>query len=682
MYSFLCVMFDVQELQQVHATIFMSHETHSQMFLEWFFALPLGTILSLPPPTTSSSLQRWLQSYFTPAENGEELEGPSGEFESTRTSARKLFPCSAPLKEVFSACWKTNKLLHAFVLSVHCEWGERHQAKRIEESTLGKVSSAGGGVRWSVLQDAIAKAVHLSLRLGRLGRLSVEAVENVDEIMRGIALMQLNDGVESEQAIFNELRATTKSSKSSDSASVDEWVSSMEHCRSATQMRDWQSVLARFPQFANKDSLCCFRVLLLCTAWNAERSDMHQLDDALAELEALSSNALKVAMATHVWEKFIRVHMVTLVSFWEESAAGRKPQRGLQPQIARRFFGIIKNLLVILATSVSACSSEGVVERDDEVYESDDASGEENDDSRVVGDEEDDESEAQLPDYRMDYLTPTSVSWTYPVKDLPEVFRRRWPPAHDSSTLIRSLAAFSVQKISQRQVSDHLSLVLLLDSFAATTVTPVSVVKLFGNHGRHLCRPDSFVSAPDVPAKQVQEEPFVKQERTQFLKQLLRHDENLGVALAEAFGLSVDMIREEHVLFLYQSGRDELAELSLDRMRSPERLGLRLAAIARARLSLILQRMKSEAEFAMLMSILPADVFAWVVSEAQPPLVADTQVQKLDRAPSLTGTHYLLVKCLAILPSHLPEFAKVSAMSVLVKDIINQVKQHPSLTSK
>ncbi|TYZ65785.1 hypothetical protein PybrP1_010228, partial [[Pythium] brassicae (nom. inval.)] len=676
----LSSVFAVQELQQVHASIFLSHETHTQMFLEWFFALPLGTVLALPAPTPSSSLQRWLQPYFATTTDGSDEDELAA-----RTAARTLFPCSAPLAEVFTACWKTTKLFHAFVLSVHCEWGETQHAKRLEEATLGKVSSAGGGVRWRVLQDAIAKTVHLSLRLGRLGRLSVDAVEHVDEILRALALMELNDSANAEPVgrSVGERRASV----SGDSAALDDWVASMEHCRNASQMRDWQSVLVRFPQFADTDALGCFRVLLLCTAWNAERSDMHQLDDALAELEALSSPALQAAMATHVWEKFIRVHVVTLISFWEESAAGRKPQRGLQPQIARRFFGIIKSLLVILLAAVSACASEAAVDSDDEPDESDDASGDDDDEPRAVDDDGDDVPETQRPEHRMEFLTFARVSWTSRVKDLPEVFRRRWPPAHNRSSLIRSLAGFSVQSISQSQVSDHLSLVLLLDSFAATSVTPVSIVKLFGGHGRLLCRPDSFVrppASPDAPSAKREtrgDHPSVTHERTQFLKQLLRHDESLSVALAEAFGLSMDMIREEHVLFLYQSGRDELAELSLDRMRSPERLGLRLASIARARLSLILQRMKAEAEFATLMSFLPADVFAWVVSEALPPLVADAQVQKLDRVPSLTGTHYLLLKCLAVLPSHLPEFAKVSAMSVLVKDIISQVKQHPSMAT-
>ncbi|KAF1321139.1 Ras-related protein rab1bv, partial [Globisporangium splendens] len=656
-------------------------QTHTDMFLEWFFSLPLGTVLTIPPPNLSSSLQRWLGPYFTSPDTSDDLESEApdsskSEFAPMGASLRKLFPCSVPLKKIFSACWKTNKLFHAFVLSVHCGWGERQQATRLEDNTLGKYSSAGGGVRWSILQDSIAHAVHLSLRLGRMGRLSVEAVENVDEIMRTLALMQLNDGIESEDAAS--IKSGASSGNLTANADLDHWVAELEHCRNAAQMKDWQSVLSEFPQFASKDSLCCFRAVLLCTAWNAERSDMHQLDDALAEVDSLSPVKLKAAMATHIWEKYIRVHVVTLISFWEESAAGRKPQRGLQPQIARRFFGIIKNLLIILVTAINVHRSEAAaLAGENDVYESD-ASDDEDGELPPIEDVEGEEK-IRTPEYRMEFLTQ-SLSWLCLAKDLQGAFKRRWPPAHDSSSLIQGLAKFDVQHISLSQITDHLSLILLLDSFAATTVTPVSIVKLYANHGRHLCRPDSFLAAPGLLPVTQKEHAGIKQERTQFLKQLLRHDENLGIALAEAFGLSVDMIREEHILFLYQSGRDEHADLSVENMKSPERLALRLGSIARARLSLILQRMKAEPDFAMLMSILPADVFMWVVNEAQPPLVADPQVQKLDCAPSLTGTHYLLLKCLALIPPHCEEFTKVTEMSVLVKDIISQVKQHPSLT--
>lgn len=670
----LSSVFAVQELQQVHAALFLSHETHTALFLEWFFALPLGTVLALPPPSSSSSLQRWLQPYFaaTPSGNSDDdVSSPdTSGFKATGASVHTLFPCPAPLVEVFDACWKTPKLFHAFVLAVHCGWSEQQHARRIEESTLGKVSSAGAGVRWTILQDAIAKAVHLSLRVGRMGRLSVEAVEHVDDILRALALMQLNEGIESEQSILNELRRPGAST-SADDTSADAWVTSMEHCRHSSEMRDWRSVVTSFPQFASDDSLRCFRVLLLCTAWNAERSDMHQLDDALGELDAIASTTLRAAMGTHVWEKFIRVHVVTLISFWEESAAGKKPQRGLQPQIARRFFGIIKSLLEILVAAVTTHASEAsATDNNDhatDAYESDDGSESESDDEH---------ESAPLPlTFTMRCLTP-HVAWPCSVSDLATVFQQRWPPAHSASALLQSLLSFRVSELSLQQLADHLSLVLLLDSFAATSVTPVSIVKLFGHSGRHLCRPDSFIAASIDPSeRRATDAARLVLERTQFLKQLLRHDELLGIALAEAFGLSVDMIREEHVLFLYQSGRDELAEHSLDHMKAPERLGLQLAAIARARLSLILQRMKTEAEFAMLMSVLPADVFAWVISESHPPLVADAQVRKLDRAPSLTSTHYLLLKCLALLSPHAPEFPKITAMSMLVKDIISQVKQ-------
>ncbi|KAE9043174.1 hypothetical protein PR001_g5902 [Phytophthora rubi] len=298
-------------------------------------------------------------------------------------------------------------------------------------------------------------------------------------------------------------------------------------------------------------------------------------------------------------------------------------------------------------------------------------------DADAESDEEDDRDDIvpRITTFKMESLTQP-VKWRCRVKDLHLVFRQRWPPSHDTSALMQSLGNFKFDMISVTQIADHISLIILLDSFAATAVTPISIVKLFSNSGRYLCRSDSFLTTqpPTQPSKE--EVNSINRDRTRFLKELLRHDEALGFALAEAFGLPLEVIREEYVLFLYQSGRDERADLAIEKMQKPERLVLKLGAIARARLSLILRRMKTEAEYAVVMSMLPADVFAWVISDTQPPLVADPLVEKLDLTPSLTSTHYLLLRCLALIPPIGEEFEKVSAMSVLVKDVISQVKLH------
>lgn len=401
---------------------------------------------------------------------------------------------------------------------------------------------------------------------------------------------------------------------------------------------------------------------------------MRQLEDALLELDCVDSVRIKAALAVYIWEKYIRVHVFTLITFWEESAAGKKPQRGLQPQVARRFFGIIQNLLVTLLTAVKAVSA---IRAASKRYNPDEVDSDDDDETSGASAESegDDDDIPRITAFRMENLTQ-AVKWRCRVKDLRLAFQQRWPPSHDTSALMQALTSFKFDGVSVPQIADHISLIMLLDSFAATAVTPISTVKLFPNSGRHLCRPDSFLISQPVVLPNEEELASIKHDRTMFLKQLLRHDESLGFALADAFGLPLDVIREEYVLFLYQSGRDERADLAIEKMQSPERMVLQLGSIARARLSLILRRMKSEAEYAVVMSMLPADVFVWVTSDTQPPLVADPLVEKLDRTPSLTSTHYLLLKCLAMIPPTGEEFEKVSAMSVLVKDVISQVKLH------
>ncbi|KAI9912701.1 hypothetical protein PsorP6_005358 [Peronosclerospora sorghi] len=669
----LSSVFAVQELQQLHASLFLTDESLTSLFIEWYFSLPLGTVLTLPPPSMSSSLQRWLEPYFVITDveaailQGEDRAETS--YMSTETYIRRLPDCLSSVVEIFESCWKTPELFHAFIICEHCAWGEKQSAKRAEEDTFGKYSSDGSGTRWVILQDCIAKTVHLSLRLGKVGRLSVNAVEHVDDVMQCLAVMQLNDGHEPGEDDAAVRLPQDSFEVSGDDHGRDEWVVTLENCRKAAQMKDWAAVLRSFPQFSNKDALCCFRVGSLCAVWNAERSDMRQLQDALLELDLVQSCQIKAAMAAYIWERYIRVHVVTLITFWEESAAGRKPQRGLQPQVARCFFGIIRNLLVVLLTAAKAVpavevASTAYVETGfDQMGDADVESDEDNDDDLV----------SRGAVLKMETLTQ-SVKLRFRVKDLRAVFQQQWPPSHQTSTLMQTLKNFKLDSISISQVADHISLIMLLDSFAATAITPISIVKLFPENGRYLCRPNTFLVTQPLTQRSEEHAASIRRERTRFLKELLRHDETLGFALAEALGLPLEDVREEFVLFLYQSGRDEQADLVVEKMQKPDRLVLKLGAIARARLSLILRRMKIEAEYAVLMSMLPADVFSWVISDTAPPLVADPLVEKLDLIPSLTSTHYLLLKCLALIAPSGEEFEKISAMSVLVKDIINQVK--------
>lgn len=677
----LSSVFAVQELLLLHSAIFFKEDIVTQLFIAWYYSLPLGVVIALPPPSMSSSLQRWLEPNFviTDIEIGikeEREDNAKTSFVSKETSLRRLRDCPHALGEIFNSCWKTPRLLHAFVLSEHCGWGEKYSAKHAEEDTLGKYSSAGSGARWIILQNCIAKTVHLSLRLGKYGRLSVETVEHVDDIMRSIAVMQINDGHEpgEDDAAVQLPDDDVEVSQVDDGA--DNWVATMENCQKAVQMKDWKAVLRIYPQYANKDALCCFRVGCLCAAWNAERSAMRQLEDALLELDCVMSLQVKAAMAAYIWERYIRVHVVTLITFWEESAAGKKPQRGLQPQVARRFFSIIQSLLVTLLNAVKTvsvgCGVSTAYGQNDIESDSDD----ETSDASAHSDDGDfNKSMPRKRLYTMKSLIDR-IKWRCRVKDLHSVFQQQWPPSHDKSVLMQTLNSYQFDMVSVSQIADHISLIMLLDSFAATTVTPITIAKLFLNNGQHLCRPDSFFKT-HIQAQPTEEEiDTISRDRTMFLKELLRHDDALGFALAEAFGLPLEVIREEYVLYLYQSGCDERADSVIEKMQRPERLALKLGAIARARLSLILKRMKTETEYAAVMSMLPADVFTWVTSNATPPLVVDPLVEKLDHTPSLTSTHYLLLRCLAMISPVSKEFDKVSAMLVLVKDVISQVRRN------
>ncbi|DAZ96836.1 TPA: hypothetical protein N0F65_008267 [Lagenidium giganteum] len=682
--------FAVQSLQQLHQRLLLPEDVQVQLFLEWFFSLPLAQVMSLPSPSLSSPIIRWLQPLFAAADYEVDIDDddhdnadndtPDASY-SAQARNRSLPSVSSSVAELFAACCRSFKLFHAFVLSESCAWAELEQAKQWEESTLGKYSSANAACRWRVLQDNLSKTMHLSLRIGRFGRLSVDNVESVDDIMKTIALLQLNDGRNTDDASsvdVNVRSAAMPSPVEPIKFDEDSWVASLEQCRNGAQMKNWQSVLDSFPQFSDHDALCCFRASILCAAWNAERSEMHQLDDALAELDAMLSTQLRAAMASHIWEKYIRVHVVTLISFWEESAAGRKPQRGLQPQIARRFFGIIQKLLVTLMTAVRDCPETDTSENHSASLSTDELESDDSSDER----DEDAAATAALASLHWSALTERRKQWSVSVTHLRQIFFHQWPPSHEHSALIQSLSSFQLDRQCLTPVNDHLSLILLLDSYAATSVTPVSISKLFLRRGRLLCNPDSLINKAAAARVSSSEAKSVAEERLKFLRQLLRHDDRIGFALAESFQLPVEMIREEYVIFLYQSGKDDVAEHWWEKLKQPARLAISLAAVARARLSLILQRMQADPDYAIVMSILPADIFTWVVNEKLPPVLPDPMVDKLDQTPSLTATNVLLMKCLALLSPSDVEFERVSDMSVLVKSAIAEVTKHAARSRK
>jgi hypothetical protein len=473
-----------------------------ELFIQWYFSLPVGLILSLPAPSSSSSLGRWVQPFIDSMNHEKDmkedrrddilLKGAQQQYTAT-SRKRRLASVSPSLSKLFDACWMTNHLLHAFILAEHCMWGELARARHLEEATLGEFSAISCGIRWKTLQDAIAKTVHLALRLGRLGKLSIQAVEQVDEIIRTVALFQLNDEEEVDHATVASI--VSQPVEDSSTSNPDPWIATFESCHTAQQMKDWSSVLSWFSQWNDPDALCCIRALVLCTAWNAERSEMHQLEDALDEiLTHLKSTRLRASMSVFVWEQFVRVHIVTLMSFWEESANGRLPPRGLQPAIARRFFAIVKKLLVGLETTIDSLFKS----KRDLTISLDQPSalildGQEDDDDEDEEDQTNGNEELGQAEFRMSFLTKRN-RWPCPVQTLDHIFHLNWPPSYnDGSHLMKSLKQFQWHQVSLEQVRDHLSLVLVLDAFAATSLSPISITRLFLWGGAHLCRSDSFM---------------------------------------------------------------------------------------------------------------------------------------------------------------------------------------------
>ncbi|CAI5718930.1 unnamed protein product [Peronospora destructor] len=292
----LSSVFAVQELKQLHSALFLTEEVTTRLFIEWYFSLPLGAVLALLPPSMSSSLHRWLQPYFTITDVEAAIQQKCEDnaetpYVSTENYLCCLRDCPPSLVEIFNSCRKTPKLFHAFVLSEHCGRGEKQSAKRAEEDTLGNYSSVGGGARWIILQDCIAKTMHLSLRLGKVGRLSVDAVELVDDIMRSLAVMQINDGHEAGEDDAAVQLPKDHIDVSAGDDGTDGWVATMENCRNAAQMKDCAAVLRAYPQFSNKNALCCFRIGTFALLEMLRRSDMRQLEDALLELERREANA-------------------------------------------------------------------------------------------------------------------------------------------------------------------------------------------------------------------------------------------------------------------------------------------------------------------------------------------------------------------------------------------------------
>nr|CCA17995.1 conserved hypothetical protein [Albugo laibachii Nc14] len=661
--------FEIQEIQRLHCSIFLPPGKQVKAFLGWYFGLPLTVVLALAPPSQSSPLQRWIEYYYGSERKDEFDQEDAVDSCSEPAKVRQLLRVSGGASEIYSTCLERPEVFHAYILSLHCQHAELNYGRQLEEMTLGKFSSIAAGVRWEILQDGLARTVFISLCLGRVGRLCVDAVEQLDEVLRGVALLQLNHPTE----IYSNI-SQMRQKRSGDALNKgkDTWVHDLESCRSGKQMKSWKKILTSFPQLDDFDSLQCFRANLLCAAWNSARSEMHQLGDAVVELQQIRSSSLRAAMGVHIWEKYLKAHVLSLYQYWEDRAAGKSPKRTLQPQMARQFFHIVIKFLEILIRVSSYMNVKDDSSEENDTKEEDDVGSSDAGDS-----EEDIDGSVYMSE------AASSTQWRYSVIRLREKFRQHWPPPARHSKLTKRFTGFKLEMLSTSLLMDHRTLVLLLDGFTATTLKSVPIRTLLPDHRKLLCSPNALISDQTVQILNDEEREVLQASRARFLQSLLECDphESLVYSLADAFSISKEDIRASQALILYRSGQDTAAEPVLNQMREPQRLVMPLGSIVRTRVALVLQRMKADAEYANVMSSLPADVSAWILALDEDPFVYDEKVMELDSAPSLRATDALIIKCMLYLrdPSRVRECHKMSQLSALVKIVIAYVKNIGSM---
>lgn len=651
----------------MHCSIFLPPDEQVRMFLSWYFGLPLKVVLALAPPSQSSPLQRWIEYYYQSVpEDDNDAENDNNAC-SEPAKVCQLLRISKSASEMYLDCLKRVEVFHAYILSLHCQHAELNYARQLEESTLGKCCSIGAGIRWEILQDGLSSTVFISLCLGRISRLCVDAVEQLDEVLRGVALLKLNQPTENDSYSNN-----VGKKPHTDASFEDSWVQDLESCRSGKQMKSWKRVLTLFQQLDDFDSLQCFRASLLCAAWNSDRSEMQQLGDALIELQQIKSLDLRAAMGIHIWEKYLKAHVLSLYQYWEDRAAEKSPKRTLQPQMARHFFHIVIEFLQILiqVSRTTKMTNDSAEEKD--VKEEDDI--ELSDASDSDGDMEGSISISKAA---------SSAPWRCSVTRLRETFSQCWPPPARESKFIKRFRGFELETLSSSRLMHHHTLLLLLDAFTATTVKSVSIRSLFPDQQKHFCSPNTFISEHKGRVAKDEEREVLQVNRARFLQELLECDphESLVYSLADAFSIPKEELRASQVLILYRLGQDVDAELVLHQMREPQRLVMSLGSIVRTRVAIVLQRMKADAEYANVMCSLPADVSAWVLELDADPFVYDEKVVELASAPSLRATDALIVKCLSYLrdPAHVRECQKMSQLSALIKILIAYVRNIGSM---
>ncbi|EQC36298.1 hypothetical protein SDRG_06403 [Saprolegnia diclina VS20] len=615
--------FAVTNVVAIHAALRLSTSDvalYTQMFLDWFFRLPVDQVLAMTGTTASSPLQRWLEPWIHASSYPHVLED---------SDAFTLPELSPPLRSVFDACRKSDKLVHVYVLTNHLDVGTRAHAHALQEATLGQISVLGAGLRWRVLQRCLHKVLYLTCLLRLPGKLSIDAVEGVDELLRAIAICQLQqapDVVDAPLVRYD---------------SGEEWMAVwLAQLEAASSPRLVASVLQSFRQLQHADSLACCRATVLFSAWNTDRSQMSYLELALDEVDAVTTLSTKVALVAHVWETYVRTHVASILAYWVEVASGRSVSKGLQPSIARQFLHLVRQLLDLVAVDKPTAPRE--LDEDDETL-----------------------------------LTPQLVepiAWTGADTDVLSLFGTAWPPRYTHATLAQSLSR--IENVPTSSVTLHGQLLSVLDAFSAVPDAALPLQKLFAAP-QVLCAPDGLTTPPPIDAADAS---ALTAARYQFVLRLLQSDVAVGFNVATSFQLPLDAIKQDHAVFLYESGLDSHAEELLGKLTLSPAICRRLGCIARTRVALVLSRMRSRPEYAALMTRMPADVCTWVCSSS-PPFPPDNAVMERDATPSITATYFLLTQCLQWFPAPSLEHTKATDMLGLVKSLLDQLKQERQTTT-
>ncbi|ETV71215.1 hypothetical protein, variant 2 [Aphanomyces astaci] len=459
--------FAVQHVQEIHQTLLLDQDTlqYTSQFLEWYFALPEDMLLGMTATNASSCLQRWLQPWLL-----------SCSFPHSIDEASFTLPALSPsLQAVYDRCRSTPLLLHAFVLCEHVAYGLAHHANALQDSTLGQVSAMGAGLRWRVLQQCLSQCLYFSCLLKVPGKLTVNAIEASDELMKFVAIVHLN---------------TPKDSSTGDPEipydAHDSWIQTWTYSSKSHAVK---SVLTSFRQLDHPDSIAAFRALMLCMAWNNDRSRMSLLGLAIQEVDRLDGGdaPLKTALIVLLWDTYVREQVASIMDFWLQASTGARSSKGLDPSIAGEFLHLAQQLLQVLSESIKfAVNTTRLAPPTDRHADDDDSV---------------DPSARFSPDEALDLdqlLAP--VVWTGTPNDVLNLYSKQWPSSPLHSALMQQLTRPGSPP-TQESVDQHHQLVSVLIAFTSYPAAVVPLPSLFDLTS--LCKSPSFNEAAVLPANNV-----------------------------------------------------------------------------------------------------------------------------------------------------------------------------------